>query len=56
MNLTSPLQPLPGDLLTQLQHAYFLAWNTWTAPLWALQQNQWERWASWLGGGAPLDI
>ena len=55
MNLPSP-RPLPADWPTQLPHAYFLAWNAWAATLWTLQRNQWERWACWIGGGAPLDV
>jgi hypothetical protein len=56
MNSTSaPPRPIV-DGLTQMQQAYFLAWNAWAATFWTLQQNQWERWATWMGGGAPLDI
>ena len=49
-------QALPGDLLTQWQHAWLLAFNAWTVPWWTLQQQQWDHWASWMSGGVPLDI
>ena len=47
--------PLAIAGLTPLQNACCLAWTTWAFSLWALHQNQWDRWATWFGGGVPLD-
>jgi hypothetical protein len=60
--LPNPLVPFfapmdfrwPMDLMQfQLDRSLMLA--NWTVALWALNSQQWQRFAAMLGGGAPLD-
>lgn len=55
---SSTLMPLPFGLmlpLAQLQLGFLLALAHWSGAMWTLQQTQYERFAAFLGGGAPID-
>lgn len=49
--------PLAFQLpLAQLHLNQLLALTQWATTMWAVWQNQWERFSTLLSGGAPIDV